>query len=184
MGYGYVYAPKSGSITGLDTYCSSGTEHLRVFAYNRYPVDIAGPGNEVRFYCSSSIRSIRVWLCTPSLGCHVCGSSAQQGKPWDQGVTVDLYGLPDASSCYMGSLFYGHLYPISVSHGQTINDPRGRVLGFLPPDDDPSPSCYDGAHVHLECNGNGTRNNLACWQAVYAGVTWIYRFAVPSGCPE
>jgi hypothetical protein len=35
-------------------------------------------------------------------------------------------------------------------------------------------------HVHMECEVGGTRRFLNCYQGVYGGSSWIYRFLVES----
>lgn len=163
MAYVYVYAPVSGQNWGQTTYCSTGNPHTVVSSLGGCcPIDISGSaGNSLYFYGSSLIKSIKTRRVT--------GVCASDPAPWTDGVVVEFYGQINAQ-CYIGSVGYGHVQN-RISDG--VYNTNTKKIGELPPDC--ACGCSRGVHVHMQ-RTNGFSNSFSCWQQLYAGSTWIYRW--------
>lgn len=133
--YVYVYSPLTAKSLGRDCYCyccwdcnrpCPGCTHVSggsSWGYPNpgFPIDIGGSslisaGAAVRFY--GTVDSIRTRRRTD-----FCASNP--GAPYEDAVEVELYRYANAS-CYLGKLFYGHLYD-RISDG-VYNYPDGLLL--------------------------------------------------------
>lgn len=166
MAYAYVYAPFNGQNWGQDTYCFDGSPHpTEVYCC---PIDIGRPNNDVTsiyFHGSSNIKSIRI-----SHYNDICGPS-----PWRDGVIVELYGQLNAQ-CYIGAVFYGH---VNNRIDEGVYNANSIKIGDACPDNcncNQNGLCSSGVHVHMERSG-GYSNSFGCYDPIYAGSTWIYRWA-------
>ena len=164
MSYVYVYAPVTGLNWGQATYCSSGGAHTVVSCLGGCcPIDISGSqGNSIYFYGSADIKSIRTTRVS-----RVCADTTL--IPWTDGVVVDIYGQL-YGQCYLGSVGYGHLEE-RVADG--LYNSNTLKLGKLPANC--NCGCSSGIHVHMQ-RTNGSSNSFSCYQQLYAGSTWVYRW--------
>ena len=172
----YVYSPFTALMLAQATYCDGGGTHESGFGGLGMccPIDIGGSqyiqaGTAVRFYGSSGIGSIRTirrsGFCSPS-----------PGSPWDDAVVVELYRYANAS-CYIGSLFYGHL--ANRVSDNVYNNPSGLQLGTIPsccPTE-----CYFGVHVHIGRDAYGTSRSFSCYSILYVNSTWFYSWYYNDG---
>ncbi|HOG47180.1 MAG TPA: hypothetical protein PLB78_11130 [Anaerolineae bacterium] len=120
-----VYAPVSGYITGLDSYCSGGT-HPKVRSSDCCPTDISANANaEVRLYASSSVKSVGLEFIS-----YVC---AVDPSPWTDGIIAHMY---DLNGFEIGSVVYGHLTNRGIDghyNGQVITYNGGYIrVGQVP----------------------------------------------------
>lgn len=163
MAYVYVYAPVSGWNWGQDTYCSGG-QHTVVSALGGCcPIDIGGASAEtpLYFYGSSLIKSIRTR--------RVSGVCVSDPAPWTYGVVVDFFGQLNAQ-CPIGTVGYGHVKS-RIADG--VYNTNSIEIGRLPPNC--GCSCSTAIHVHIQRTG-GSSQSFSCYQYLYAGSTWIYRW--------
>ncbi len=195
MPYAYVYAPVSGTITGLDQYCScvgSTKPHPRCCCdqlcrdqwYN--PVDIGTHRQtpSIWLYFSIGIRSIRTfirYLC--------CDGCSGQQHDYSRTVIVELYAEPNAV-CYIGAVKFGHVAFPQVQDGQIYNFSGATSIkigyvvgGDYPPNckNEGKECCYTGPHVHMERSG-GERVAPPCCATVSEGTTPIYRWYYQTPC--
>ncbi len=173
MTYAYVYAPVTGQNWGQQTYCYSGSSHTVVSCLGgQNPLDISGSaGNSLYFYGSAVIQSIRTRK--------VSGVCAIDPAPWDYGVVVDFFAEQNAQ-CYIGSIGYGHVQD-RINNG--IYNTRSLRIGELPPDC--NCGCSDGIHTHIQfkpVGGLGEARPFNCYQTLYVGSTWIYRWIWGGWC--
>jgi len=190
--YIYVYSPLTAKSLGRDCYCyccwdcnrpcrptdcthiSGGT----AWGYPNpgFPIDIGGSsiisaGAGVRFY--GTVDSIRTRQRTD-----FCASNP--GAPYEDAVEVELYRYANAY-CYIGKLFYGHLYD-RIPNG-VYNYPDGLLLGKVPSCCPACNCCYFGLHVHVSRDSSGESNtDIMCDNMLYAGSTWIYRWIDSGRC--
>ena len=167
--YFHVYAPITGTITGLDSYCGGGYHPTRS-GYSS-PRDIAGTGSLV-FYGSTNVKSIRVTALYNS----IC---AGYPAPWSNGVKVDLYSALNGGG-YVGTVYYGHCANPSNAG---LQNARIWTIGSVPttcPNNNCNNTCFTGAHSHMEKRASyiAEAMPLTCGQTVYAGSTVIYRWQV------
>jgi len=155
MPYAYVYAPVSGSISGLNYYCAcvggSGVHYLCLANCNCFqscngwssPVDIRTSGSTPRIflYRSSGILSVRTCL---NFSC--CNGSADD---YGRVVIVELFAQYNAQ-CPIGSVKFGHVGSPKVEHGRVYNLAPGvpLELGIVLPPPNPPRACYTGPHIH------------------------------------
>ena len=171
MAYVYVYAPFTGENWGQDTYCFDGSNHP--VRYYCCPIDVGRPNNDVTsiyFYGSSLVKSIRV-----TFDDQVCGGAP--GDPWENALKVELYGQVNAQ-CYIGAVSYSHV-DNPVTTGSAVYNTNTLKFGDASPDTcgcNQNFLCYDGVHVHMERSSNGASNSFDCWDDLYGGTTWIYRW--------
>lgn len=177
--FAYVYAPRSGSNMGQFCYCNNPNcvcptcEHTRVREWEGWTdsLDISSvSGGSLRFYGNSSIKSIRTeqvgWICQNT-----------NLVPWTYGVVVSLYSNT-AGTNYIGGVMYGHMEGGDrIANGHYNSGLWGRWLGRTPYADCDC-GCYDGHHVHMQRRW-GIDRNFNCWQTIYTGSTWLYRFNTP-----
>lgn len=154
----YVYSPFTGYISqgpgcnGNHVLCGSGAS----------PVDVAGSGTIKLYVNYPTVKYVYVQVAL--LCCNVSGANDDQKRT----VKLDLY---DAQSCLYGSVLYGHIRSLQVSHGQWItltssNLPIGQTVSTL------HSTCYQGIHIHMQRSGGTT--HTSCGANVNQGTTPIY----------
>lgn len=162
----YVYAPVSGQITGLATYCDDGTTHPTALLVSPIDVDDQPESQSVLFHADTGVKSIR----TTQYNC-MCSCSCQ--SPYADGVKVEMFTAQNAGGTKIGEVFYLHLSS-RVANG--VYNTNSKTVGWVPSDTN---CCYFGTHSHFErSSGGSTRADLYCYQSVGAGTTWVYRFTV------
>jgi len=163
MAYVYVYAPLTGQNWGQSTYCSSGATHTVVSVLEGCcPIDVSGSqGNSLYFYGSSLVKSIRTT--------RVSGVCESDPAPWTDGVKVEFFADINAQ-CPIGTVSYGHVKN-RISDG--VYNTATKKIGELPADCDCG--CSSGIHVHMQRTG-GSSQSFSCYQWLYAGSTWLYRW--------
>jgi len=177
MAYIYVYAPINGTQAGQDLYCDGKQHNPGILCCGENDI-LGAASSAVKFYSSSYIKSIR----TTQLG-NLCATSPPAGFEWvNEGVKIELYCNYDAQSALIATLFYGHLTN-RIANG-VYNSPNSRTLGRLG-SQDCNCACYDGIHVHTECDSSGYRIPRGCGVGVYT-TSQMYRWTVPdlSACPQ
>lgn len=184
----YVYAPVSGTITGLDNYCN-GTPHRpcrNVQPSQVSPVDIGTGGNMRKIYLYAS-RVSKVYISTQYRCC--CGQNGIYGR-------TRIIALYSSEGCYVGSVWFGHIdyipwndpdKPLEAQDGWNVyNGPL--LLGRTPGNNCCAPCgctsgcCYIAVHTHMERDG-GISVAPPCGTPVTAGTTPIYRFDYSTPCP-
>lgn len=158
------------------------------------PIDIGGAiGTAVRFYGGSNIKSIRVIWTGPTWdrgnGCYgpnndgdvLCGIAPPANFCWvDEGVKVELYCAYGAQGPVIGTVFYGHLQD-RIANG-VYDEPNGKILGYLGDQNCNNCDCYDGIHVHVARDPNGSSYHRDCGTPLSTSHP-IYRWSGPDYCP-
>lgn len=176
MAYCYIYAPFSGTIKALNTYCTGGGTHPDVWLCCD-PTDVGRTsGASMYFYGSTNISQITTTRRDNS----VCATGSIPA-PWDYGVEVGFY----SSDILVARVFYGHIANPVANGTYTVRSKKVGDIAALPGDCPCGPStdaccCYPHLHVHFERDTGGSRNSaLACGTSVTAGSTWIFRWTAP-----
>lgn len=174
MAYVYVYSPVTGTLWNVDTY-SDGSDHIAPYSLGGCcPMDVgASEGTYVRFYGSSLVQSVK----TTQVG----GVCKTDPAPWENGVIVDFYRYPNASS-WIGRVGYGHLRSRVQNN---IYNSRTVYVGVIPNNlcSTPAKCCSIGEHIHFQRTGGESRyfDPNQVHNYIYnftAGQSWVYRWSI------